>query len=758
MHEPRNSTTDPKAHGAAIGQQRGWGWKRLHAGFALISVLTITGCSGPAPIADDTNTQPDAGGPNSTGVTPMGTDDEPTNEPEPIEEVYTCGDVNAVPYEGRLLTRAQYQNTVTDLFGGAVKGVWTAGFPAENEVGGFRTNAESHRATSWLAEAHLTAAEAISAEVRRNLSVLAPCAVSSVLTNPSADSVVQASATECARNFLATYGFRAFRRPLTAAEEQPFLSLFETGYQAAGAPYGLELLTQALLLSPQFLYRVEQPIAPANQTVDGELVGSFGLASRLSFLLWNSMPDEELLAAAQSGALEQPETLRAQAERLLASPKAQNAIRDFAEQWLGLGTLTGAVRRPPATPNDAEPVTTDNTTTNENTQDDSPVDTASVDPTADDTTEAVDAAADDITTGENTSDDSSVDAGPADTEMDTSGASTRDTETQNAPLVGSTSTQPPAQGAPPVDEFSTTPLASAERDTNTAPTSDSGVRPRTPITDGEPTLEDLANNRFSNAWRGSILEFVASRYANDSSFADLMLSNQVFVDAELASLYGVTSPKSDAAFEAVDFPESERAGLLTQPGLMAMLAHSDQSAPILRGVFVLDALLCQPPPPAPASVDTTPPKLDPNATTRERFLQHTEDPACSGCHQFIDPIGLGLENYDELGRYRDNENGLAVDASGKLVGLRDQDANGTFDGAVDLAKRLSESAQAQACFVSKWYQYASGRGEGSRDACTTNELKASFAASGGKLRELLVAYVLSDAFRYRTLEAPGALP
>ncbi len=219
--------------------------------------------------------------------------------PDPVLPEFdnlTCADTTPVLTEGRLLTRVQYQNTVTDLFQGQVEGQWTGSFPAENEVLGFRTSAEFHRASPWLAEAQMVAAEAVAAKVRANLSVLAPCAVA---TTDAVDSDTIDEALTCARGFLATYGFRAFRRPLTAAEEQPYLDLFEQAAKQHGSADGLELVTQALLQSPQFLYRLEAPGSPQASNGAAELVDSFGLASRLSYLFWNSMPDDELFAVAQ---------------------------------------------------------------------------------------------------------------------------------------------------------------------------------------------------------------------------------------------------------------------------------------------------------------------------------------------------------------------------------------------------------------------------------------------------------------------------
>src|SRR5690606_35943618 len=143
----------------------------------------------------------------------------------------------------------------------------------------------------------------------------------------------------------------------------------------------------------------------------------------------------------------------------------------------------------------------------------------------------------------------------------------------------------------------------------------------------------------------------------------------------------------------------------------------------------------------------------PNATTRERFAQHTADAACATCHKLFDPIGLGLENYDELGRFRDNENGLELDVSGAIVRPRDPTLAGEFEGARELATRLAASSQTQACFVTQWYRYGMGRVEQQADLCSIRQMFDQFTASGGDLKSVLSSLVVSDAFRHRAVSA-----
>jgi hypothetical protein len=214
------------------------------------------------------------------------------------------------------------------------------------------------------------------------------------------------------------------------------------------------------------------------------------------------------------------------------------------------------------------------------------------------------------------------------------------------------------------------------------------------------------------------------------------------VDGALAPLYGA---------QPGAFDDANRAGILTQPGLMAMLAHSDQSAPVQRGKFVREQLLCQLLPPPPPDVDTTPPDPDPSATTRERFRQHSADARCSSCHRLLDNVGFGLEAFDHLGRFRADENGLPIDATGNLVDAGDAEIEGAFDGALELTSRLAGSPQVEACLATQWFRYTMGRAEQDTDACSLEEVKAAFASSGGNFRELLVALATSDVFRFRPM-------
>ncbi len=227
------------------------------------------------------------------------------------------------------------------------------------------------------------------------------------------------------------------------------------------------------------------------------------------------------------------------------------------------------------------------------------------------------------------------------------------------------------------------------------------------------------------------------------TFNELMTAPYTFVNSTLASFYGM-SPVTGDAFTKVNVDTSKRLGLLTQASILALTTPGSRTDPVVRGKWVYTNMLCRsvpdPPPGIPPVADPTP-----GVTTRQRFEQHRSSPQCQGCHMMLDPIGFGFENYDGVGLWRDTDNGLPIDASGNVP---DTDAAGPFNGAVELARKLGESRDAQNCYVGKWLTYAYGRVETAQDACTRVSLQDAFAAAGGNVRQLMVALTQTDAFLY----------
>ncbi|HYJ10668.1 MAG TPA: DUF1588 domain-containing protein [Polyangiaceae bacterium] len=252
---------------------------------------------------------------------------------------------------------------------------------------------------------------------------------------------------------------------------------------------------------------------------------------------------------------------------------------------------------------------------------------------------------------------------------------------------------------------------------------------------------------LSGAWRESLGLFLEHAYFGESgTFEQLFTSPDVWVNSTHGPLYG--APEASSAFAPLALPDP-RAGLLTQPALLAVLSHADQTAPVIRGVFVRERILCEEVPDPPPDVNVIPPDPDPNATTRERFRQHTEQETCASCHRLIDGIGFGFERYDQLGNYRDMENGLEVDESGEVVGIGEAGLDGPFAGAVELSQKIAQSPRARACLATHWYRYTFGRREQAEDTCSLGQVQERFASSNGDLKELLVALTQTDAFLYR---------
>jgi hypothetical protein len=197
----------------------------------------------------------------------------------------------------------------------------------------------------------------------------------------------------------------------------------------------------------------------------------------------------------------------------------------------------------------------------------------------------------------------------------------------------------------------------------------------------------------------------------------------------------------------VTLAPERRGGILRLGAVLAAHAKPNQSSPVHRGKFVRERLLCQPLPPPPAGLAITAPDVDPHATTREAFAEHAADPVCATCHDLMDPIGFGFERYDGIGRHRDTDHGLPIDATGDLADT--SDANGPFDGLPELAAKLAASEDVRRCVVTQWFRFGHGRPESEEDRCTLQRLQTVFAASGYRVRDLLVALTQTDAFRYR---------
>ncbi len=255
---------------------------------------------------------------------------------------------------------------------------------------------------------------------------------------------------------------------------------------------------------------------------------------------------------------------------------------------------------------------------------------------------------------------------------------------------------------------------------------------------------------------GQLMRAETSAFIDHVVFEDggdlhaLLTAPYSFMNKDLAAFYGVPGPAGDA-FERVDLDPTQRAGILTTGTLLTINAHSNQTSPVHRGKLVRERFFCAQMPPPPKDVNITVPEPTVGSTARERFAEHSQNQACKGCHELMDGIGFGFENYDAVGRYRTEEDGQAIDASGSIAA---SDVDGSFDGAVEMSKQLAGSHQVERCYTTQWFRYAYGRGESAEDACTLAALGDQFAETGGDIKELIVALTQTDAFLYR--KAGGA--
>ena len=412
--------------------------------------------------------------------------------------------------------------------------------------------------------------------------------------------------TACARRILQTLTRRAYRRPSLDADVDRLMPFYTKGRAEGGFDTGIERALERVLVSPQFLFRIEsQPATAAPGSA--YRITDLELASRLPFFLWSSIPDDELLNAAIAGRLRTPATLEQQVKRMLADPRSESMVTNFAAQWLYLRDIEAKV--------------------------------------------------------------------------------------------------PDEILFPDFDE----------------------------------TLR-MAFRRETELFIDSILR-------DNRSVLDLLTANYTFLNERLAKHYGIPNIQG-SHFRRVTFaPDSPRGGLLGQGSILAVTSYATRTSPVLRGKWVLENLLSAPPPPPPPDVPalkTDGPEPGKTLTMREAMIQHRANPACAGCHARMDPIGFSMENFDALGKWRDRDAGVAIDASGLLP-------EGTkFDGIPGLRKMLLEhSDEYVATVTEKLLMYAVGRNLQYYDAPAIREIVRGAARDKYTLSSLVLGVVKSDPFQMR---------
>lgn len=448
-----------------------------------------------------------------------------------------------------------------------------------------------------------------------------------VIATPSDEVSVEQAARKIAENLL----LKLRRRPPSDESVNALVSVVQEAVQAGESfEKGVQQAFELALIDPEFFFRVERNsnnLVKTNNVVPGvEYVDSYDLASRLSFFLWSSIPDDELLAKAADNSLLNDDVLISQVDRMLNDPRAESGIVDqFFGQWLGL---------------------------------------------------------------------------------------------RNLPILQVDQDEFP--------QFSRRLVRSMIKETSLFCT-------------------DILRN-------GKLIDILAAEHT--------------FINPRLAKLYGMDfegkkvdemylggneGGRRNGAYVDEDRYvrvqlDGSRKGILTQASILTLTSNPTRTSPVKRGKWVLENIVGDPPPPAPPGV----PSLEQSASgkeqlsLREQLEIHRANPSCASCHKVMDPIGLGLENFNAIGQYREKDGKIAIDSAGQLADGRQ------FTGSKELLTCLLEDQDKFAHhFTTKLLTFALGRGLVRQDTCTINDILAQTKSNQYNMREIVKSVVLSDPFRMR---------
>lgn len=268
-------------------------------------------------------------------------------------------------------------------------------------------------------------------------------------------------------------------------------------------------------------------------------------------------------------------------------------------------------------------------------------------------------------------------------------------------------------------------------------------------------LEFLSPTREDDGLDASLLESMkqepialfADMLRHDSNVLEFIDSDYAVVNERLARHYGIADVQGNHFRRVALATEGDRGGLLTQAGTLTMNSDGEDSHPVKRGVWLLTNLLNDPPPPPPAAVpeiDLTDPEIL-KLTLKQRIERHRDQAACFSCHQKIDPWGIAFENYDALGRWRDEIDDRAIDATSVLPGRV------RLHGAKGLKQHLAQKRPDQflRATVEKMASFALGRQLDFADRASVTEITRRVKESGGGIKTMLLCLVTSELFQSR---------
>ncbi len=245
-------------------------------------------------------------------------------------------------------------------------------------------------------------------------------------------------------------------------------------------------------------------------------------------------------------------------------------------------------------------------------------------------------------------------------------------------------------------------------------------------------------------------------FDDKADYFELFRSNQSFLNSTLATHYDISGFNGGSSFAWTPYGSAKRKGLLSHGSVLSAGAKFADTSPTQRGIFVRTRLLCTdvPAPPANANVDQPPTSPTSNCKV-DRYASHASVGNCKTCHDNLDPIGFGIENYNRAGQYRvtdDGQPGCAIAGKGKIAGLSTGDGN--FEGITGLSDLLMDSGRFEQCIVTQVFRFASGRREGPMDLALLDNLTTSFKKKNRLFSELLLDTVSDDTFAFRKEEAP----
>jgi hypothetical protein len=250
---------------------------------------------------------------------------------------------------------------------------------------------------------------------------------------------------------------------------------------------------------------------------------------------------------------------------------------------------------------------------------------------------------------------------------------------------------------------------------------------------------------------GESSEFFLDAFFNGGDVQSLFTSTHTFVDQALASFYGLPGG-GGSAFQRVELGSSNRPrGLLGHAALLTKHAQPENSSPVQRGRFVRDRILCEQIPEMPEDLDTNLAAGANYTTNRERYAEHSKNPVCAGCHASFDPVGFTFEHFDGFGRYRDQEKGSPIDASGSISRLDEMgfEVLTPLDGVESLSDYLADNDRVRACVVRYWSYYAYGRDNWQEKKCNDDFVRREAGENGYTLQSIVMGILHAPTFTRR---------